>query len=145
MGVGPVSLSRDAANWLPSRFSSLVETRWRYGWLRIVFSGARLFRAPFWGPSGGLRHARAREHCRGEPGSVLSSGYVPDSVKAEGRRARGVLNPCARDSKARTGRFLREKLMSDHTAFFLPTRATRGGERTRFVRVFQGCTGIWTA
>ena len=30
------------------------------------------------------------------------------------RRARGVLNPCARESKARTGRFLREKLMSDH-------------------------------
>ena len=31
------------------------------------------------------------------------------------RRVRGVLNPCARDSKARTGRFLREKLISDHS------------------------------
>ena len=30
------------------------------------------------------------------------------------RRARGVLNPCARESKARTGRFPREKLMFDH-------------------------------
>ena len=29
------------------------------------------------------------------------------------RRARGMLKPCARESKARTGRFLREKLMSD--------------------------------
>ena len=30
------------------------------------------------------RHARGREHCRGEPGSALSGGYVPDSAKAEG-------------------------------------------------------------
>ena len=35
--VGPGSPSRDAANWLPSRFSLSVETRWRYGWLRMVF------------------------------------------------------------------------------------------------------------
>ena len=35
---------------------------------------------------------------------------------------------CARESKALTGRFLREKLMSDHGRF-LPTRATRSGER----------------
>ena len=33
------------------------------------------------------------------------------------RRAREGLNPCARESKARTGRFLREKLMSDHGHF----------------------------
>ena len=33
------------------------------------------------------------------------------------RRARGGLNPCARESKARTERFLREKLMSDHGHF----------------------------
>ena len=30
------------------------------------------------------------------------------------RRARGVLNPCSRELKTRTGRFLREKLISDH-------------------------------
>ena len=48
-GVGPDSPSReDAANWLPSRFSLSVETRRRYGWLRMVFPGARLFRAPIW-------------------------------------------------------------------------------------------------
>ena len=34
--------------------------------------------------------------------------------------------------------------MSDH-GLFLPTRATRSGERARFVRLFQGCTGLWTA
>ena len=49
----------------------------------MVFSGVRLFRAPIWWPSGGWRHARGREHCRREPGSSLSGGYVPDSAKAE--------------------------------------------------------------
>ena len=84
-GVGPGSPSRDAVNWLPSRFSLSVETRRRYGWLRMmVFPGAHLFGAPIWCPSGGWRHARGREHCRGEPGSSLSGGYAPDAAKAEG-------------------------------------------------------------
>ena len=30
------------------------------------------------------RHARGREHCRGELGSALSGGYAPDSAKADG-------------------------------------------------------------
>ena len=83
-GVGPGSPSRDVANWLPLRFGLSVETRRWYGWVRMVFLGVRLFRAPIWCPSGGWRHARGREHCRGEPGSVLSGGYAPDSTKAEG-------------------------------------------------------------
>ena len=84
-GVGPGSPSRDAVNWLPSRFSLSVETRRRFGWLRMmVFPGAHLFRAPIWWSSEGWRHARGREHCRGEPGSSLSGGYAPDSAKAEG-------------------------------------------------------------
>ena len=85
-GAGPGSPSRDAANWLPtSRFDLSVETRRRYGWLRMVFPGVRLFRAPIWCPSGGWRHARGREHCRRDPGSSLSGGYAPDSAKkAEG-------------------------------------------------------------
>ena len=82
-GVGPGSPSRDAANWLPSRFGLSVETR-RYSWLRMVFPGVRLFRAPIRCPSGGWRHARSRGHCRGEPGSSLSGGYAPNSAKAEG-------------------------------------------------------------
>ena len=83
-GLGPGSPSRDAVNWLPSRFSLSVETRRRFGWLRMmVFPVAHLFRAPIWCPSGGWRHARGREHCRGEPGSSLSGGYAPDSAKAE--------------------------------------------------------------
>ena len=83
-GVGPGSPSRDAANWLPSQFSPSVETRRRYGWLRMVFPGVCLFRAPIWRPSGRWRHARGREHCRGEPGSSLSVGYALDSAKAKG-------------------------------------------------------------
>ena len=82
-GVGSGSPSRGAANWLPSRFGLSVETRRRYGWLRIVFPGVTPFRAPIWCPSGGWRHARGRERCRGEPGSALSGGYAPDSAKVE--------------------------------------------------------------
>ena len=63
-GVGPGSPSRDAANWLPSRFSLSVKTRRRYAWLRMVYPGARLFRAPIWCPLRGWRHARGREHSR---------------------------------------------------------------------------------
>ena len=68
------------------------------------------------------RHARGREHCRGEPGSAQSGGYAPDSAKEGGvqldrQRARGVLSPCARESKARTGRFLGDELISDHGIF----------------------------
>ena len=59
-GVGPGSPSRDAANWLPSRFSP-VETRRRYGWLRMmVFPGARLFPSPNLVPFGRVA-ARERQ------------------------------------------------------------------------------------
>ena len=83
-GVRPGSSSRDAVNWLPSRFSMSIETRRRYGWLRMVVPDVRLFRAPIWRPSGGWRHARGRKHCRREPGSSLSGGYALDPAKAEG-------------------------------------------------------------
>ena len=59
-GVGPGSLSRNAANWLPSQFSLSVETRRWYGWLRMVFPGARLFRAPILVPFGRVA-ARERQ------------------------------------------------------------------------------------
>ena len=85
------------------------------------FHDLRPSRAPIWCPSGGWRHARGRGHCHGEPGSALSGGYAPDSAKAEGSsivdEPGGGLNPCARGSKARTGRFLGEKLISDHGYF----------------------------
>ena len=40
-GVAPGSPSRDAADRPSSRFIRSVETRRRYGWLRMVFPGAR--------------------------------------------------------------------------------------------------------
>ena len=40
------------------------------------------------------------------------------------RQASGLLNTCARELKARTGRFLGGNLMSDH-GLFLPTRANK--------------------
>ena len=83
-GVGPGSPSRDAANWLPSRSSLPVETRRRYGWLRMVFPGARLFELQFGALREVWRHATGREHCRGEPGSALSGEYAPGSAKAGG-------------------------------------------------------------
>ena len=80
-GVGPGPPSRGAANWLPSRLGLSVETWRRYGSLRMVFPGVRPFRAPISCTSGGWRHARGRERCRGEPGSAVSGGYAPDSAK----------------------------------------------------------------
>ena len=63
-------------------------------------------------PFGRGWHARGRGHCRGEPGSALSGGYAADSARAEGSsivdEPGGVLNPCARESKAQTERFLRK-------------------------------------
>ena len=48
----------------------------------MVFPGVLPFRAKIWCPSGGWRHARGREQCRGEPGSsALLGEYAPDSVK----------------------------------------------------------------
>ena len=38
----------------------------------------------FGGLREGWRHARGREHCRGEPDSSLLGGYALDSAKAEG-------------------------------------------------------------
>ena len=62
-------------------------------------------------------HARGRELCRGEPG--LSGKCTPDSARVEGSLIvdKEVLNPCARGSKARSGRFMREKLVSDNGLF----------------------------
>ena len=55
-----------------------------------------------------------------------------------------MLNPCSRESKARTGRFTREKLISDHGLFsFCEGRKER---RTGKIRgAFSRCTGLWTS
>ena len=97
---------------------------------------------------GGLRKGGGTR----EAGSTVAESLVvlcqvgTHQIRRRRRAARsltsqGRANPCARESKARTGRFLREKLISDHV-IFLPTRATWSGERARFVGLFQGCTGL---
>ena len=45
------------------------------------------------------------------------SKYQGDGGKPDRRRGRGVLTPCARESKVRIGRFLRGKVISDHGMF----------------------------
>ena len=51
----------------------------------MVFPGARASSELQFGALREGGGKREREHCRGEPGSALSGGYVPDSAKAEGR------------------------------------------------------------
>ena len=58
------------------------------------------------------------------------------------RQARGGLNPCARESKARTGRFLGEKLMSDldHFSSYEGHKEQRTGKiHGAFSRMLLGC------
>ena len=106
--------------WLSSRLSRSVETRRRYGWLRMVFRGACLFRAPIFCPSGG---GGTREAGNTIAESLVELYRVGTYQVRRGRRAahhrqaRGVLSPCVRNSKVRTGMFLREKLISDHSLF----------------------------
>ena len=83
-GVGPGSPSRDAADWLLPRISLSVETR-RHGWLRMRCSQVRASSELQFGALREVwRHARGREHYRGELGSALSCGYAPDPAKTEG-------------------------------------------------------------
>ena len=99
-------------------------------------------------PFGRGWHARGRRHFRGKPGKApqhaqVSTKHGEGGEQLDRRQASGVLNPCARESKARTGRFPREKLISDHDMFSSNQGGTANGQH--FWGVFQGCTGLWTA
>ena len=66
--------------------------------------------------------ARERQGALSRKAWYCSIGWVRsrfDEVGAQldRRRAREVLNSCARESKSQIGRFLREKLISDHGLF----------------------------
>ena len=69
-------------------------------------------------------------------------GYMRTRFGEEGggrldrRRAIGVLNPCERESKAQTGRFLRGKTYEDQQG------AAKGHDPWG---VLQECPGFWTA
>ena len=55
-----------------------------------------------------------------------------------------MLNPCARESTARTGGFLRGKMISGHGLFsYESVQGAANGQISW--GVFQGCIGLWTA
>ena len=51
------------------------------GWCSQVRASSEL---QFGAPREVWRHARGREHCRGEPGSALSGDHALDSARVEG-------------------------------------------------------------
>ena len=142
-GLGPDSPSRDAANWLSSRFSRSVETRRRCGWLRIVFTRCASSELQL----GAIQEAMTRDRQGALLQKVWSIGCVRTRFGEGGgqlhhRRAREMLSPCARDSKPRTGAFMREKLISDHGLF--SSYKSKQGEANGqdWWCVFQGYTGL---
>ena len=143
-GVRPGSPSRDAANWLSSRLSRSTETRRRYGWLRMVFRGARLFRAPIWCTLGGGGTREA--------GSTVTESLIAlyrvgthQIRQLDRRRAREVLNLCGRESKGANREVSEAKADLWPRSVFILRGPARSGERLRFVGIFEGCTKLWTA
>ena len=56
-----------------------------------------------------------------------------------------MLIPCVQKSKARTGTFLRQKLISDYGLFFPYESQQVAANGQDPWDIFQGCTGLWTA
>ena len=54
-----------------------------------------------------------------------------------------MLNPCARESKARIGRFLRGKLISDHGLFFFYDAQQGAANGQDSCDIFQEHAGLW--
>ena len=113
----------------------------------MVFPAARLFRVTIWCPSrgGDTREAGSIVAERLRSIGLVRTRFGEDGGKFDRRRARGVLNPCAQELKARTGRFLRENLISDHGLFssYEGQHGSANGQDS--LGLFQGCTGLWTA
>ena len=85
----------------------------------------------------GHMHARGRGHCRRRK-PCLSSDYALDSVRAEGSSI--VVD--APESKARTGRFSRETLISGHGLFSSYEGQLRAANGQDSGGIVQGCTGL---
>ena len=119
----------------------------------------RLFRASIWCSSegGGTREAgrtvagslvRRSSTCNRTAARFIgrvSTRFGEGGGELDRRRARGVLNPCARESKERTGRLLREKLISDQGQFFSYEDQQRAANRKYSWGFFQACTGLGAA
>ena len=119
----------------------------------------RLVRVPFWCPwgGGGTREAggtvaeslvgRRSTRKRTVARSIgrVSTRFGEDGGQLHRRQVRGVLNPCARESKARTGMFRRGELISDHSLSYSYEGQQGASDGQHFWGVFQGCTGLWAA
>ena len=90
---------------------------------------------------------REVELSRKKPGRARSIGRVSTRFGEGGgqldrRRARGVLSPCARESKALTTGILRGRLVSDHGLLSLYESQQEAANGQDSWSVFQGCTDI---
>ena len=110
----------------------------------MVFSGVRLFRAPIWCPSGGWRHARGREHCRGEPGSSYRVGTHQIRRRrraAQSLTSQGRAEPlCARIESANREVSEGKAVLRPRSFFFLrgPLGAANGQDSWGFFKDAQG-------
>ena len=112
----------------------------------MVFPGARLFRAPIWCPSEG---GGAREAGTNVAESLVALYRVGMHQIRRGQRAarsstsQGSAEPlCARIKGANREVSEGKADISPRSVFL--RGSTRSSERARFVRLFQGCTGLWT-
>ena len=148
-GVGPGSRSRHAVNWLPSRFSLSVETRWRYGRLRrVVFPGVLL-------PNSSLvpfgRCCGTREAASTIAESLVALYRVgthqirPRRREARSLTSQGSPEPMCARIKGANWEVSEGKADVWPRSFFFLRGPTRSGERARFVGLIQGCTRLWTA
>ena len=88
-----------------------------------------------------VEQRRTRKHVMAHSIGRVNTKVGKGGGQFHRRRAREVLNPCVRESKAaRIGRFLRRKL-SLTLICFLPTRGAKGWDSRG---VFEGYTGLWT-
>ena len=79
---------------------------------------SRHFQAPTWCPFGGGGTREAVSTVAESLAYRMSKYQIHRGPRAaRSLTSQGVLNPCARESKARTGTFLTEKLITDHGLF----------------------------
>ena len=117
-----------------------------------------LFQAPIWCPSGGgstrkaggivaesLVGRRTTQALRGTLYRVSKHQVWWGGGQIDRRRARGVLNPCAPESKAQRGEFLRDKLISNRGLFSFYESQQGAANGRDFWGVCPGCTGLRAA
>ena len=103
-------------------------------------------------------HARGKWHCREKPcrapqHAQVYRGTLYRASKNQIRRGRkvarsatsqGSVEPCAPESKARTGGFLRENMISDHGLFSFYESQQGAANGQNFRGVFEEFIGLWT-